>query len=127
MFLLIITFISMQMTHQDPSLQPCKPGKHCTSREIAKAETKSNPILQENLNNGHLIRLSDNSLWEINPKDTPITQSWITPVEIIATPSQDPNYPYQLTNSLTKSTVLARRVENSSLPTPSTLLPTRKQ
>jgi hypothetical protein len=68
------------------------------------------PILQENLKNGSYIRLSDGSLWNIRPEDAPITQGWITPVEINATPSGDKDYPYTLTNSLTGSSVKAKKV-----------------
>lgn len=68
------------------------------------------PIIEQNLNNGRNIQLSDGSLWEINPSDTPITQSWITPVEIAVSDSHDPTYPYILTNSLTGSSVKARKV-----------------
>lgn len=74
------------------------------------------PTLSENLKNGHYIRLSDNSLWEINPSDTPITQGWITPVEIKISASDDSSYPYNLTNSLTGSTVKARKAESSNAP-----------
>src|SRR5438105_14218925 len=42
---------------------------------------KQGITLQENLKNGGYIRLSDGTLWEVNPGDTPITQGWITPVE----------------------------------------------
>ena len=75
------------------------------------AQTKSRgPVLQEVLKGGKFIRLSDNSLWEIDPKDTPITQSWITVTEIKAAETSDPDYPYTLTNSLTGSTVRAQQV-----------------
>lgn len=68
-------------------------------------------ILQENLKNGSFIRLSDDSLWEIDPVDTPITQGWITPVEVKVAPSNNQAYPYILTNTLTGSTVKARKSE----------------
>ncbi|PIS01920.1 MAG: hypothetical protein COT85_07175 [Chlamydiae bacterium CG10_big_fil_rev_8_21_14_0_10_42_34] len=86
--------------------------KNYSKNEIA-ARKKQPPILQENLKNGHYIRLSDNSLWEINPEDTPITQGWITAVEIKASPSNDPDYPYILTNTLTESTVRARKADTA--------------
>lgn len=73
--------------------------------------TKKNPSLSENLNGGHYIRLTDNSLWEINPPDVPITQGWITPVEITVGPSGDINYPFILTNTLTGSSVTARKAQ----------------
>jgi len=69
-------------------------------------------VLQENLKNGRYIRLSDGTLWNIRPQDTSITQSWITPAEIIVSQSGDPNYPYKLTNSLTGSSVRAQKAQS---------------
>ena len=80
---------------------------------LVKADEAGRPILQETLNNGRFIRLSDNSLWEIQLKDTAITQSWITPVEIFVTQSGNADYPFKLTNSLTGSSVLARRASSA--------------
>jgi len=69
-------------------------------------------ILQENLRNGQFIRLSDHTLWNISPEDTPISQGWITPAEIIVSQSGAPEYPYRLTHSLTGSSLKARKAEN---------------
>ncbi len=104
---------------------------HYTKKEVVETpryNNKTAPSLDENLRNGHYIRLTDNSLWEINPADTPITQGWITPVEIKVTPTQDPSYPFDLTNSLTGSKVRARKAQTIApipkpVPTP-TLAPT---
>ncbi len=85
---------------------------HYSKKNLAQSSIR-NPTLQENLKNGHYIRLSDNSLWEINPADTPITQGWITPVDILVSPSNDPGYPYALKNSLTGSTVKARKAQST--------------
>ena len=82
---------------------------------IVKADPIQHPTLQETINNGRFIRLTDNSLWEINPKDTPITQSWVTPVEILVSQSGDPDYPFKLTNSLTGSSVLARHASSETI------------
>ncbi len=84
---------------------------HYAKRSEPLAEAAPNvkrPILSETLQNGKFIRLSDNSLWSIAPQDTVLTQSWITPVEIIVTKTNDPEYPYKLTNSLTGSSVRAK-------------------
>lgn len=70
---------------------------------------KQLPVLQENLKGGSLIGLTDCSLWEINPADTPITQGWISAVEIKIEQSSNIDYPYKLTNSLTGSAVRARK------------------
>ncbi len=87
-------------------------AKRDTPLEIASNE--KNAVISENLYNGRYIRLSDQSTWEINPDDTPLTQGWITPVEIVVSQSGDPQYPYKLTNSLTGSSVKAQKV--SKLP-----------
>lgn len=77
---------------------------------VAEKPKKGQPILQDNISSGRYIRLSDSSSWEINPEDTPITQGWITPVEIQISKSGDANYPYVLTNSLTESKVRAKKI-----------------
>ncbi|HSX10128.1 MAG TPA: hypothetical protein VLF94_00205 [Chlamydiales bacterium] len=79
------------------------------ARFIKKGRSKKQrgPILQENLKNGHFIGLSDNSLWEINDSDTPITQGWISAVEIKCEHVGDGAY--KLTNTLTGSTVRAKK------------------
>ncbi len=69
------------------------------------------PSISEIFGNGTYIRLSDDSLWKIDPHDTPITQSWITPVEIIVENKGTGEYPYQLTNTLTGSAVRAQSVK----------------
>ena len=81
---------------------------------LAQDLTERHATLSENLKNGRYIRLSDNTLWEVRAEDTPISQGWITPVEIIVTQSGDANYPYKLTNSVTGSSLRARKA--SSMP-----------
>ncbi|OGN56482.1 MAG: hypothetical protein A3D96_02660 [Chlamydiae bacterium RIFCSPHIGHO2_12_FULL_44_59] len=83
--------------------------EHYEKKVMAQNQQKE-PQLQENLNNGSLIRLTDNTLWKIAPKDTPVTQGWITQVEIKISKSEDENYPFLLTNSLTGSSVKAQKV-----------------
>jgi len=72
---------------------------------------KTNPSLSENLYSGSYLKLTDNSIWNVRPQDTPISQSWISEVEIIIAPSNDPDYPFKLTNNVSKSSILAKRVD----------------
>ncbi len=81
--------------------------QHYLKRHLKK---KVQPLLQESLNNGKRIGLTDHSSWEIHPNDTPITQSWITPVEIWVENVEEGEYPYRLKNSLTGSEVRAKIV-----------------
>lgn len=85
----------------------------------------SKAMLQDNFNNGTYLRLSDGSIWNIRPSDIPLSQSWITPVDIHISQSGDPTYPYKLTNSITGSSVLARKVDK--LPDSSSSAPTTPQ
>ena len=89
------------------------------SPAVAQSPKSTTPTLQENLKNGTFIRLTDNTLWEIKPSDTPITQGWITPVEIKVAPSNDTVYPYTLTNTLTGSSVKARKAQSIPPSSPS--------
>lgn len=80
------------------------------SEPIAADEKEMRSELEENLRNGAYIRLKNGTLWQIYPNDTNISFGWISAVTIIITKSGDPEYPYKLTNSLTKSSVKARKV-----------------
>ncbi|HEX2582712.1 MAG TPA: hypothetical protein VHL30_01200 [Chlamydiales bacterium] len=77
-----------------------------------KPSKKNNPSLMENLYNGSYIRLTDNSTWNIRPQDRAIAQGWISQVEIVITPSGNTEYPSKLTNSVSKSSVLAKKVDS---------------
>jgi hypothetical protein len=80
--------------------------QHYTKKHLSNKK-KSDPLIYEVLHLGSLIRLSDDTLWEIHKENTLITQSWITPVGIKVTHNDDPKYPYTLTNTLTGSSVKA--------------------
>lgn len=107
--------------------------QYYVKREIPLAEKplpQKSP-LQENLQNGNYIRLADKTTWNIRPQDVPIVQGWITPIDISISQSGDPTYPYRLTNTVSGSSVLARKVDKyvepaaPTTPTPTTP-PTQK-
>jgi hypothetical protein len=68
-------------------------------------------ILQENLQSSQFIRLSDETLWKVCPENISIAQGWITPVEIIVSQENEEEYPFRLTNSLTGSSIQAKKVD----------------
>lgn len=80
------------------------------NKEIAK----KHPTISENLQSGHYLRLSDNTLWQVRPQDVPVVQGWITPAEVVVSQSGDRQYPTKLTNSVTGSSVFAKKA--SSVP-----------
>lgn len=110
MLMLAFTFLATQCSFV---MNDHHPNKLCCRHIMAKKNSASQPVLQETIGNGRYVRLSDDSLWEIHPSDRAITQSWITPAEILVTSSEDSDYPFKLTNSLTKSSVLAKRASNN--------------
>lgn len=79
--------------------------------EPLQTDAENEGLLSENLKNGHYIRLNNGTLWKIRPKDTPITQGWVSAVNILITQSGDSEYPYKLTNSLTGSSVRAQKAD----------------
>jgi len=70
------------------------------------------PTVSEVIAGGSFVKLSDGSLWQIAPNDRAISQSWITPAEIIPEESGNAQYPYTLTNSLTSSKVRAKKIRS---------------
>jgi hypothetical protein len=108
-FLLAASLIAAPPFDSTPLAISKTPAALTEKKSVAK-----DPTLQENLKNGSYIRLSDGSLWNIRPNDVPVTQGWITPVEIKVSLSDDHQYPVKLTNTVTGSSVHARKA--SSVP-----------
>lgn len=99
---------------QKAALQQWINAHYQKKTEEAAAEqpiSGKNPTLSENLMNSQYLRLSDNTLWSVRPQDVPIAQGWITPVEILVTQSTNPFFPTKLTNKLTGSSILVRKVD----------------
>lgn len=66
-------------------------------------------FLTFNYNNGAVLELSDGSKWSISPEDTQTTSLWLVPMEIEIENSNDPIYPYLLSNLQTKQKVKAQK------------------
>lgn len=67
--------------------------------------------LSVNVNNGKRLRMSDGSLYEIAPGDVVYTALWITPFPLKITETDDPYYPYKITNTNTGRSVMAKEIE----------------
>lgn len=74
--------------------------------------------LSININNGQMLQMTDNSVWEINPGDINTSSVWITPFPVKIEPSSNPQYPYRITNLNSSASVLARPYTGSPTPTP---------
>lgn len=53
--------------------------------------------------------LSDGSKWEVKPEDANTAQSWFIPHDMKVEASNDPEYPYRITNQVTGSSILAKK------------------
>ncbi len=74
--------------------------------------------LQQNLQNGSQLELSDGSIYEIIPSDRSKTTFWLTPIVMKVAPSDDPMYPVLLTNTLTGVSVKAKQIRAATLKPP---------
>ena len=72
-----------------------------------------------NIRNGQQLQLSDGSLWEINPEDSYTSSTWITPVELTIKKSNNPTYPFWLSNKATGQGVRARKMNPEEMFAPS--------
>lgn len=77
---------------------------------LSQAEKKQSPHIEENLRGGRFLRLSDGTLWKIHPSDIPLVQGWITPASLLIGETRLTEYPTKLTNTLTGSSVRAKRM-----------------
>ncbi len=71
-------------------------------------------FLSININNGQKLQLSDESIWEIAPRDVQTAAVWITPFPVKIVPSNDPDYPFLIVNTNTGIGVTARKLPDTS-------------
>lgn len=76
-----------------------------------KSDKAKQVYLSENIQSGSQLRLSDGSLYEVNPADRDKASFWLTPFQVRIEPNKDPNYPYNITNTVSMVTVRAKQVE----------------
>ena len=67
--------------------------------------------ITENLHGGRVLRLSDNSIWEVAPEDINYTQLWVTPFRVKIDYTGNQEFPYTLTNETSQTSVRVRHVE----------------
>ncbi|MCB1117649.1 MAG: hypothetical protein KDK50_03595 [Chlamydiia bacterium] len=70
--------------------------------------------ITENLHGGRVLRLSDNSIWEVAPEDINYTQLWVTPFRVKIDYTGNVDYPYTLTNETSQTSVRVRHVDTMS-------------
>lgn len=78
--------------------------------KAATKEPQSELFLSINIDNGHKIQLSDNTLWEVSPDDVYTSSFWLTPFAVKIIPSGDPDYPCLIVNKDSNVSVKARRI-----------------
>jgi hypothetical protein len=73
-------------------------------------QTDTLPYLEQNLQNGSQLKLSDGSIYIIAPTDQAKTSFWLTPIPLKISSSQDHTYPVLLTNTLTGESAKAKQI-----------------
>lgn len=81
----------------------------CAGQKSEKTEAL---FLAINVEGGKKIQLSDGSLWEIDPRDYPVSATWLSPMPIKLAPSYNRNYPTLLVNKNTGVSIKAKRAES---------------
>lgn len=98
--------------------------KWMNDKFILKSASTTTPLtLQQNLQNGAQLELSDGSIYEVAPSDKSKTTFWLTPINITVTPSNDPMYPVLLTNTLSGVSVRAKQVRAANPKQPASQTP----
>lgn len=67
--------------------------------------------MRENLQGGKLLKLSDGSIWQVDPNDLNISRIWLFPFDVEIT--QDPYshaYPYKMKNLSTGTVINVRKL-----------------
>lgn len=63
--------------------------------------------LRDKQQEGRIVLLEDESVWEVRPSDRPITARWLRMSSITVTHTQKEGYPYLLTNTTEGETARA--------------------
>lgn len=105
-----ITGVDQLNANQRTALEDWLNKNFVLKTEEQKQEEKV-VFLSVNGQNGQQLRLSDGSLYEVAPRDRNEASSWITPFPIKISKSEDADYPYKLTNTLTSSSIKAKQLE----------------
>ena len=85
------------------------------SKFILKTTSDETVSVQFNLSNGSRLLLSNNKLYEVSPPDRAEASAWLS-VIVTLTPSNDPAYPWTITNTATQSSIKARVVQPQMAP-----------
>lgn len=86
---------------------------HLALRESDLFALENNLRLVENIHGGRAVRLSDSTLWEVDPKDRLIASEWLFPSEMTLVENKGAKYPYTLTNLATKTRIRVRPLEKN--------------
>ena len=70
--------------------------------------------VSENLDGGGKLQLSNGDTYEIHPDDRDVSAAWLLPSNVTLTPSKNPDYPFIITNTVSQTSVKARKFDPST-------------
>lgn len=71
------------------------------------ARAREEHWLRDKQEEGKIVILEDESVWEVHPSDRPVTTRWLRISTITVNPTQKEGYPYLLTNTTEGETARA--------------------
>ena len=84
----------------------------------AKVSPQKTLTVSEVLQNGRYLQLNDGSFWQVHPESIPIAGSWILAPDVTVARSTDPIYTYKITNTVSQTTILAKKITEDQIQTP---------
>lgn len=78
--------------------------------------------VSENLDGGAKLQLSNGDIYEIHPDDRDVSSTWLLPSNVTVTPSKNLDYPIIITNTISGTSIKAKKFDPSA-PLPSQALP----
>ena len=72
--------------------------------------------VSENIDGGARLQLSNGDMYDIHSDDRNISGGWLLPSNVKITPTKDPNYPVMITDTVTNTSVRAKKFDPSVPP-----------
>lgn len=89
--------------------------KYFTPEEDSTQNQKEPLYLSLNVSEGEKLKLSDGSAYEVAPEDRFYTKYWVTPLPVMLGKSTRSDYPIQITNMNTGTSIHAKRISTKEL------------
>jgi len=84
-------------------------------QQTTASDDRKELYMSENIEGGKFVRLSDNTLWEVDPIDLSRSKIWLFPFPVRIRKNGRQDFPYTITNMNTGSKVDVRQVGSAAV------------